>query len=199
MKLNLGCGEKILDGYINYDKYPINDKVKYLDIEQLPLPFESNSIDEIYISHVIEHLTIDKYAFIKELIRILKPNGKLIVKLPTWNPSINHTEFFHNSNYFECLTAPYKPNNFGNSEYLTQYLDLVYIKKNNRDIKRGIQRIVNLFITMFFGEMEWSFKRQYEPSEKTEYVADLFIDDALKTKDTTKDWIAFHSKHEVEG
>ena len=36
-KINLGCGDKILEGYENYDNYPINDSVKYLGLNDLPL------------------------------------------------------------------------------------------------------------------------------------------------------------------
>ena len=48
MKLNIGCGKKILNGYINLDvvKLPGVDIVH--DLNKYPWPFKDNYFDEIY-------------------------------------------------------------------------------------------------------------------------------------------------------
>ena len=71
LKLNIGCGKEIKEGYINIDRefYPGVNICMDLNID--PLPFKENSINEIYISHVIEHL-IDPYMFIFNVIKYLK-------------------------------------------------------------------------------------------------------------------------------
>ena len=75
VRLNLGCGHAILEGWINVDKYNPRAEVK-ADI--LKLPFAANSADEILMSHVIEHLPWRKHIDIFEsLHRILKMGGKL--------------------------------------------------------------------------------------------------------------------------
>ena len=51
LKLHLGCGNKMLNGYINVDKYGKPDILK--DLEELPWEWESNSIDEILMIHVL--------------------------------------------------------------------------------------------------------------------------------------------------
>ena len=55
-KLNLGCGKKILKGYINLDcvKFPGVDKVHNLN--KYPWPFKDNEFDEIYCDNILEHL-----------------------------------------------------------------------------------------------------------------------------------------------
>ncbi len=80
-KLNFGCGEKILFGYMNVDivKLPGVDKV--LDLEKTPYPFKDNEFDEIYADNVLEHLE-QFIPIMQELHRILKPKGKLIIKVP---------------------------------------------------------------------------------------------------------------------
>ena len=98
MKLNLGCGEDIRKGYVNLDyvKHLGVDKVH--DLNKLPYPFKDNSFDEIYASHVLEHLDVEWFAFIKELNRLLKKGGRIIVKVPHFTAALafieNHRRFF---------------------------------------------------------------------------------------------------------
>ncbi len=66
MKLNLGCGEEVLDGWENYDLYSEDKRVKKLDLTKLPLPFEDNSVDAIRLFHVLEHLDVVPYLFMME-------------------------------------------------------------------------------------------------------------------------------------
>ena len=73
MKLNLGCGSKILEGYTNVDKFDYYKPDTVHDLEVTPYPFKENSVDEILMSHVLEHIGQDPNIFnniIKELYRI---------------------------------------------------------------------------------------------------------------------------------
>ena len=56
MRLNLGCGFNKRDGYVNVDigDHCAPDVVH--DLEKAPWPWDDSSIDEIYMSHVLEHL-----------------------------------------------------------------------------------------------------------------------------------------------
>jgi predicted SAM-dependent methyltransferase len=82
MKLNLGCGKDIKDGYINIDAVKTNDKVIVGNIVNLT-GFANDSIDEIVLSHVIEHLNNkDLRPALKEWNRVLKQNGKIIISTP---------------------------------------------------------------------------------------------------------------------
>lgn len=51
------------------------------DVESEGLPLTDNSFDLIYASEVIEHCT-DTATFLKELYRVLKPDGKLYLSTP---------------------------------------------------------------------------------------------------------------------
>jgi len=80
MKLHLGCGDIILDGYLNCDKY---NKKAQLVCDVIELPFENDSIDEIYNSHLIEHFDYwEGYKLASEWLRVLKKGGKLAIETP---------------------------------------------------------------------------------------------------------------------
>ena len=53
-----------------------------LDIEEASLPFEDNSVDVILLLEVFEHLYRRPNQVFRELHRILKPEGKLVISTP---------------------------------------------------------------------------------------------------------------------
>ena len=79
MRLNLGCGKHLRMGAVNIDIRQPADEI--VDLSKFPWPWENNSIDGIYASHIMEHFS-DQEKFISECHRILKPGGFLELKLP---------------------------------------------------------------------------------------------------------------------
>lgn len=78
-KLHLGAGKNKLSGFINSDIF--NDIP--IDITK-KLPFNDNSFDLIYSSHLIEHVYFNDFKkFLKESYRILKKGGKNIISTPS--------------------------------------------------------------------------------------------------------------------
>lgn len=80
-KINLGCGKKYLEGYINTD---VNRSVKadvYFNLNRIPYPFKKNFADLIRLDNVLEHLD-DIPKVMQELHRILKPAGIAEIYLP---------------------------------------------------------------------------------------------------------------------
>ena len=84
MKLNLGCGDKKRDGYVNVDICGSPD-VLY-DLSQFPWPFGDGSIKEVFSEHFLEHVS-DFEATILEIHRILAPDGILHFKVPHFRSS----------------------------------------------------------------------------------------------------------------
>ena len=85
MNLNLGCGSKIYDDYVNVDKFDLYDIDIQHDLEKFPYPFDDNSVEEIILSHVLEHVGQDPNVFItilKEIYRICKNQAFLYCFYP---------------------------------------------------------------------------------------------------------------------
>ncbi len=84
-KLNLGCGDKILPGYINVDVVDSRRGFKpdvICDLHRLT-PFEDASVDEILSVHVIEHFwRWEVLDVLREWVRVLKPGGAMILECP---------------------------------------------------------------------------------------------------------------------
>jgi SAM-dependent methyltransferase len=85
VKLNLGCGDKILDGYVNVDVAPSRGGRQpdvICDLHALQ-PFADASADEVMAIHVVEHFwRWEVVDILKEWLRVLKPRGKIILECP---------------------------------------------------------------------------------------------------------------------
>lgn len=88
MKLNLGCGDKYLEGYTNVDYSPItnNNQTTNCDVFhnlKLGLPFDDNVADEILLHQVLEHFNRhDAIPLLQEIFRVLKKDGVFICSVP---------------------------------------------------------------------------------------------------------------------
>ena len=81
MKLNLGCGKDIRDGYVNIDIIRFSDDVVVGDIQKLT--YDDNSIDEILANDVYEHVGFqDSVSLLSHWVSKLKDGGLLIIQTP---------------------------------------------------------------------------------------------------------------------
>ena len=93
-KLNIGCGEDKKEGYINVDWSPLVGADVVHDLNVLPYPFESNSMELIEAFHVLEHLE-KPFLIMKEFHRILAPGGVVHIKVPHFSRGFTHAEHEH--------------------------------------------------------------------------------------------------------
>lgn len=81
MKLNVGCGAKLLVDYINIDLYSTHPKVVRMDVSKLGFP--DDSCDEVLAEDILEHFPRLKWKeVVAEWIRVIKPNGLLVLQFP---------------------------------------------------------------------------------------------------------------------
>ncbi|MEM2956117.1 MAG: methyltransferase domain-containing protein [Candidatus Pacearchaeota archaeon] len=141
--LNIGCGTDIRKGYINLDivKLPGVDVV--WDIEKFPYPFKDNTFDEIFCSHVLEHVS-DLVKVMEEIWRISKPHARIKIIVPNFSGYYafvdpTHKRFFTYST-FDYFTGA------GLGKYYTKARFRI-IKKRIEDDKyfKGLNFLVNLF------------------------------------------------------
>lgn len=85
VRLNLGCGDKILPGYVNVDVAASRAGMApdvLCDLHQLT-PFETGSVDEVLAVHVVEHFwRWEVVDVLEEWARVLKPGGRMILECP---------------------------------------------------------------------------------------------------------------------
>ncbi|MDZ8055544.1 MAG: class I SAM-dependent methyltransferase [Aulosira sp. ZfuVER01] len=112
LKLNLGCGSHTPSGWVNVDyamgawiaKLPvisqINKRFKILNLDwpeniflydlRKKFPWKDNSVDVVYSSHTLEHLSkTEGQHFLRECHRVLKPNGIIRIIVPDLRVIIN--------------------------------------------------------------------------------------------------------------
>lgn len=80
-KLNIGCGNNPLVGYINIDKSKKSKADKIIDLEKGKLPYKTNSISEIIAFHVLEHIQ-NIIPLMNECYRVLSTNGRIYIQVP---------------------------------------------------------------------------------------------------------------------
>lgn len=81
LKLNLGCGKDIQDGFVNIDLFSENPSVVNMDIRKLNI--EDNSVDLIYANDILEHFSHrETTSILTEWARVLKPNSEIIIRCP---------------------------------------------------------------------------------------------------------------------
>lgn len=78
LKLNLGCWSKRLYGFVNID---IDPEFGEVVADARALPYEDNSVDEIYAGHLYEHFALDE-PVMAEWHRVLKPGGTITITVP---------------------------------------------------------------------------------------------------------------------
>lgn len=81
MKIDFGCGLNKKEGYIGVDLRRVEGVDFVCDIEKERLPFDTESVDEIYTSHTLEHIS-NIIGCMNEFFRVLKWGGKLKVIVP---------------------------------------------------------------------------------------------------------------------
>jgi len=122
MKIQLCCGEDLIEWCdVNVDIEP-GEGVTVVDLNQLPWPWEDESVDELICNNGMEHLAPlgvemgqrNIVALMKECHRVLKPGGILTMLLPStdgrgaWQDPTHVTYWNENTFMYFLKESPVK-------------------------------------------------------------------------------------------
>jgi SAM-dependent methyltransferase len=107
--LDIGCGKKpyydifkdVVSSYIGLEHPNTPDENHKADVlgDGLRLPVKDNSINSVLCNQVLEHVP-EPLVFLKEIQRVLKNKGVLIMTVPqTWGVHEEPNDFFRFTNY----------------------------------------------------------------------------------------------------
>jgi len=157
VRVNLGCGINVLPGYDNYDKVHclIDDRVKFIDLEKLPLPFDDSSIDEIHMTNTFEHLHVNQHLFMLEVHRVLKPGGFIFIRIPSWSNYVTHESPWHTKSYFDSLMT------VGRSGYTDKALFDVerVVDRHRPSLRLLLVRFLGLLRDMSHQEWDYTIRK----------------------------------------
>lgn len=99
MKLNLGCGDLRIPGYVGVDFLPGPAVDVPFDLTDHPWNFAGirpGQVDEIIAWHFLEHLPGNELdAAMREIARLLRPGGMLRVRVPYGLRSLTNPHHHH--------------------------------------------------------------------------------------------------------
>ena len=139
IKINMGCGWRDFGKdwvHIDGGDYP------HLDSKDIfNLPYEDNSVDLIYASHIIEYFNREEVKdVLNEWIRALKPNGKLRLAVPDFEAMV---KLYNNDWSLEKFLGPlYGQMTMGDetiyhkTTYDYESLESLLLELGMRDIKK---------------------------------------------------------------
>lgn len=94
MKLNLGCGEKKIPGFVGVDKIKTSAADVVHDLNIFPYPFPDNCADEIVLDNVLEHLG-EVIAVMEEVYRLAAPGAIIKIMVPYFKSNSAFTDPTH--------------------------------------------------------------------------------------------------------
>lgn len=80
--LNLGCGEDVISGFINIDKYLVQDDI--VNMDALELEYPDNSVKMILAADLLQCFSyLELSDVLEEWHRVLIPEGELVLSVPS--------------------------------------------------------------------------------------------------------------------
>jgi len=153
-KLNLGCGKRLLRGYINVDNNPVTNPDVVCDLEKIPYPFKENTFKRIILIHVLEHLS-NPLLVIQELYRIAADDCIIEIKSPHFSGNFLHPghKSFISTLLFEKFNPKNEDDHYGNCKFKVLSMKLFWLRRPKYwpIPLRIINKIINFFANLHVG------------------------------------------------
>jgi SAM-dependent methyltransferase len=113
VRINIGCGNKRLPGFLGVDKFPCAGADTLCDAMRT-LPFKDDSVDEVMMDNFIEHV-LDVPALMQEVLRVCRDGAQVTVITPhftalaSWrDPThVHHFSYFSMDHFQKDNVAHY--------------------------------------------------------------------------------------------
>lgn len=153
-KLNLGCGNEYLRGWVNLDLINVKKDIKH-DLNKFPYPFKDNFFEEVLMRMVLEHVD-NPIKTLKEIIRISKNKAKITIIVPFAYSYAFVTDIQHKTAFTE--------NSF-NPELLEEYeLESLVLKKKEFIYKNKwkkyipFKKILKILLNNIYDDLLFEFE-----------------------------------------
>jgi len=165
-KLNLGCGQKKISGYLGIDciQTPTVDIVH--DLNKFPYPFNGNSVDEIIMDNILEHLD-DIIKVMEEIYRICKDGAVIKIYVPYYKSSGAFTDpthkHFFTENSFQYFKKGHLYHYYTKANYKVVSKKLIAHKKfkDTRHFFRNLlpfKKLLNYFLFNIYDEIYFELR-----------------------------------------
>ncbi|MBU4347363.1 methyltransferase domain-containing protein [Patescibacteria group bacterium] len=165
-KLNLGCGEQKISGFIGVDRVKTSSVDVVHDLNKFPYPFKNNSISEILMDNVLEHLD-DTIKVMEEMYRICKNEAIIKIYVPYYKSSGAFTDPTH-KHFFTENSFQYFEKNHSYHFYTKTNIEIIKKEliahkkfKDTKHILRNLlpfKKLLNQFLFNIYDEIYFKLK-----------------------------------------
>lgn len=176
LRLNLGCGDKMSPQHLNVDLYGEPDL--RVDLEEFPWPWKDNSVEEIVLHHVLEHLGQSTSIFLnimKEIYRVSMPGASVLITVP--HP--RHEHYISDPTHVRPIT----PNGLA---LFSQKKNLQWLREGSANTRLGMQLGVDFDIVRSSLILDEPWMGQFQRGEIDSegiYEAEKRYNNVVKTID----------------
>lgn len=155
---HIGRALELLDhdvyGISSYHEPIRNKNIAIVNIEKEKFPYKNNFFDLVLCNEVIEHLPYSPIPALREIHRILKKDGHLMITTPNIARSINRAKLLLGKNIMYPTSVFYENNGEGNNIY----------HRHNREYT--LEELGELFKHVSFSIVQKKYFISYTPFRK---------------------------------
>lgn len=158
MKLHIGCGQKYLPGYKHLDAMEY-DHIDYVTKADNLSLIETESVDEIYACHILEHFKRNEVVdVLKEWNRVLKKTGILRLAVPDFEQIVK--EYNDSGDLSRLMGLLYGGQNY---DYNFHYQTYDFTRLKNLLLEAGFRDVQRYYWEDFLPDGFDDFSRAYIP------------------------------------
>lgn len=174
--LNLGCGLYRIPGFVNLDINPDFNPDIVHDLEE-ELPIRDETFDIVVCYHILEHIKNYEQLW-REIYRILKPNGLVIVKVPEFPCRVaiadpTHVRFFVPESFLHLADQYLGPTWSMWGHFKIKFLESIRHDRPSIDYNEPGD---------YFSEIYCELEKISPPISQTEIVQQIFQNTKIETK-----------------